>query len=153
MRMILPDKLRDGRVTRGEGATTALDGPNGIFVVQGPCGERLLIVASEGDEISEGFEHVSVSTRRRIPNWTEMCFVKDLFWEEEVAVFQLHPPKSTWISNVPNCLHLWHDTRQELRLPPTITVGIKEFGVLQSNKQAREMLRKVEEQLAREGKL
>ena len=65
----------------------------GSFSLMGPCGEQLLIIASPGDA-NEGvpWEHVSVSTRHRTPNWKEMCFVKDLFWAPEEAVMQLHPP-------------------------------------------------------------
>jgi len=28
-------------------------------------------------------EHVSVSLEKHCPNWQEMYFVKDLFWDEE----------------------------------------------------------------------
>ena len=95
------------------GIITSITGSNpgddfGAFRIDGPCGESLMIIASPGDA-SEcvPWEHVSVSTRHRCPNWKEMCFVKDLFWDEEEAVMQLHPPKSTWINNHPFCLHLW----------------------------------------------
>lgn len=105
MRNVLPDKLRKARV-EGEDS----DGPYGAFVIQGPCGERLVIIANDapaGDVAALGWEHVSVSTRRRAPNWTEMCFVKDLFWDEEEAVVQFHPPRSQYVNIFPYCLHLW----------------------------------------------
>jgi hypothetical protein len=56
----------------------------GKFIVQGPCGEKLCIVVSGADDdntMAARWKHVSVSTRRRVPNWQEMCFVKDLFWD------------------------------------------------------------------------
>jgi hypothetical protein len=58
----------------------------GEFIVQGPCDEKLCIVVSgaDGDNtMAARWKHVSVSTRRRVPNWQEMCFVRDLFWEPE----------------------------------------------------------------------
>jgi hypothetical protein len=123
MKSLLPDKIEDGRV-----AGNRAWGAYGKFIIQGPCGERLAILASgadEDDEQSEGWEHVSVSTRRRCPNWQEMCFVKDLFWEPEECVMQLHPPKSQWINNHPYCLHLWRSKREAIPMPPGGLVGIK----------------------------
>lgn len=123
MREKLPEKLEEGRVDgqRDWGAY-------GKFVVHGPCGERLVIVASGADaddEMSEGWEHVSVSTRRRPPNWQEMCFVKDLFWEAEECVMQLHPPQSQYVNNHAHCLHLWRPKHQTIPQPPSGLVGIK----------------------------
>lgn len=65
----------------------------GAFEIPGPSGEDLKVIASPGDASQDvPWEHVSVSTRRRCPTWKEMCFIKDLFWEPEEAVMQLHPP-------------------------------------------------------------
>src|SRR3954463_731637 len=105
MRKVLPERLEAGR-QEGERDW----GAYGSFIVQGPCGERLRIIASGADAddwLAHGWEHVSVSTRRRPPNWQEMCFVKDLFWEPEECVVQFHPPRSEYINNHPHCLHLW----------------------------------------------
>jgi hypothetical protein len=120
--------IRDPRLAR---ACFMGDHRGGAYQLPGPCGASLRIIASDAtDPIAEGWEHVSISTERRIPNWTEMCFVKDLFWDPEETVIQLHPPKSQWISNAPHCLHLWHNTREAQPLPPSILVGIKELGEL-----------------------
>lgn len=122
-------------------------GLNGIFEPMGPCGERLRIIASTADidpRISQGWEHVSVSTRRRTPNWREMCFVKDLFWEPHETVMQLHPPESEWISNHPYCLHLWRHVSREIPMPPSIMVGRQEIGDMSKMTEAQraEVLRK-----------
>lgn len=77
-----------------------------------------------------GWEHVSISLPHRCPSWDEMCWLKDLFWEEEEAVMQLHPPKSTWVNNVRTCLHLWRPTDEAIPLPPEHLVGIKDLGVI-----------------------
>lgn len=118
----------------------------GCFIVPGPHGRDLRVIASSGDaSLGIAWEHVSVSLTNRCPNWPEMCFVKDLFWDEEEAVMQLHPPKSKWISNHPHCLHMWRPIDQEIPLPPDIAVGIKEAGELR-NAQEAEKLRAVVEQ-------
>ena len=103
----------------------------GAFKIPGPEGTDLMIIASPGD-VNEDilWEHVSVSTKTRCPHWREMCFVKDLFWDEEETVMQLHPPKSTWINNHNFCLHLWRPLDSVIPLPPGIAVGMKELGTL-----------------------
>lgn len=102
----------------------------GAFQVPGPCGERLMIIASPGDaDENIPWEHVSVSTRHRCPYWKEMCFVKDLFWDEEEMVMQLHPPKSQWINNHNYCLHLWRPLDGKIPAPPQVAVGYKELNL------------------------
>lgn len=80
---------------------------------------QLRIVASWG----RGWEHVSVSQQDRCPSWAEMDHAKRLFWDDEEAVMQLHPPRSQWVNNHPHCLHLWKPIEQEIPLPPTDMVG------------------------------
>lgn len=129
MRDKLPEKLEAGRLRDGPMASDSSWGAYGAFFVQGPCGEELKIVASGADDmISQGWEHVSISTRRRPPNWREMCFVKDLFWSEEECVIQFHPPRSEYVNNHPHCLHLWRPVDDHIRLPPSILVGLKDKG-------------------------
>ena len=139
MRNPLPDKLEMGRVQTGPFASDSTFGGYGAFFVAGPCGEELKIIASEADKddtVSAGWEHVSVSIKRRVPNWQEMCFVKDLFWAEDELVVQFHPPRSEYINNHPNCLHLWRPVDNHIRLPPSVLVGDKSKGVI-SAKEAK----------------
>ena len=120
-------------------------GLNGGYELQGPAGERLRIIASTAEfPTSQGWEHVSVSTRRRTPNWREMCWVKDLFWEPDETVMQLHPPEREWISNHPYCLHLWRHVSLEIPMPPSILVGRQEIGDMSkmTGAQRAEVLRK-----------
>jgi hypothetical protein len=78
------------------------------------------------------WEHVAVTLWspdkkvRRCPTWEEMCFAKDLFWDLEEPVMQLHPPKSEWISNHPHCLHLWRPKKTWIPMPPAAMVGLKQ---------------------------
>jgi hypothetical protein len=138
MRAVLPERLESGRVVHGQFASDPAWGAYGKFVVQGPCGESLTIVASAADlPESHGWEHVSISTRRRAPNWTEMCFVKDLFWSEDECVIQFHPPRSEYVNNHPYCLHLWRPSDGHVRLPPSILVGFKDKGLLNADEAER----------------
>lgn len=54
-----------------------------------------------------GWEHVSVELyARRLPTWEEMCEVKEIFWDDEEEVVQIHPKKSEYV-NLTEALHLW----------------------------------------------
>ena len=77
-------------------------GNNGAFIIRTAQG-ALRCIASNGEDL----EHVSVSRRDRCPVWEEMALIKDLFWDEEDTVMQLHPPKSLYVNCHPYCLHLW----------------------------------------------
>lgn len=128
MRKTLPQRLDDGRVRDGPDASDPSWGAYGKFFVQGPCGERLCIIASAADDddlLAQGWQHCSVSTIRRIPNWIEMCFVKDLFWEPEEWVVQFHPAQSEYVNCHPNVLHLF-SYKHGFPTPPSYLVGPKE---------------------------
>lgn len=80
-----------------------------------------------------GWEHVSICPKNRTPDWDEMCMLKEMFWNEDETVMQLHPPKANYVNNMRNCLHLWRPIEQFsglIPLPPDIMVGIKGAGNL-----------------------
>lgn len=96
----------------------------GFFRIPGPMQRTLNVMVSAGcEETGIFWEHVSVSTPTRCPNWPEMDFVKRLFWSDEETVMQLHVPRAQHISFHPYCLHLWRPLRAEIPLPPPETVG------------------------------
>src|SRR5689334_15979573 len=119
MRTHLSEKLESGRVRRGVWATTRDDGPNGIFIVRGPHGDMIELAAESGDGKSPvlvrgvrkaahpptGWEHVCVTPENRTPTWEEMCFAKDLFWNEEECVVQYHPARSQYVKAHEHRLH------------------------------------------------
>lgn len=121
--MRLSPRLEDDRVRAGEFASRTGD-LYGAFLIQGPCGDRLKILSSGADDEFH-WEHVSVSKKRHTPNWTEMSFVKDLFWAPEECVVQYHPPRSEYVNYHPNCLHLWRPRDGQFPMPPSILVGPK----------------------------
>lgn len=104
------------------------DGNNGPFLIHLSNGRDAYIIASEGNEEIK-WEHVSVhihdGNRNFTPRWDEMCRIKDIFWDDEDVVMQLHPKKSEYINQHPNTLHLWRPTDREIPTPRSIAVGFK----------------------------
>jgi len=121
MRQSNPE-LEKWRVRKGYFASDASAGMNGAFDITGPNG-KLIVIASDGSLAP--WEHVLVRHFKRIPTWEEMCFVKELFWDDEEWVVQYHPAKSEYVNNHPHVLHLWRPTEVEIPTPPSILVGIK----------------------------
>lgn len=83
---------------------------------------RLRCIASDSKE----WKHVSVSIEndRRPPKWETMCFVKDLFWDDEDWVMQFHPAKSEYVNFHSGCLHLWKPDA-DFPKPDSMMVGAK----------------------------
>lgn len=114
----VPEKFR---ITDGPYGSTAEFGNSGAFDVRLKNGQRVFVIASDGFD----WEHVSVSRSDRCPTWDEMCQIKDMFWGEDDCVVQFHPPKSEYVNNHPNCLHLWRHAECDFKTPPSILVGVK----------------------------
>lgn len=75
-----------------------------------------------------GWEHVSIDGKKRMPDWNEMCMLKDMFFKDDECCVQYHPPKSEYVNNIPYCLHIWRPIEEytgKLPVPPSILVGIK----------------------------
>lgn len=104
--------------------STSKHGNNGAFTLPSPeAGWELLIICSDVD----GWEHVSVHARQnikmRIPTWKEMCHVKNVFWDAEDLVMQVHPRKSRYVNLHPGVLHMWRPIGREIPEPPSWMVG------------------------------
>ena len=96
------------------------DATCGAFVVPSQVDRQpLVVIAADGD----GWDHVSVSRKNRVPNWYEMEQVKRLFFGDE-TVMQLHVPKADHINEHPYVLHLWRPQHVEIPRPPGAMVGI-----------------------------
>lgn len=83
--------------------------------------EEYFVMASDGME----WDHVSISHAKEIPSWEVMCKVKEMFFEDEEVVMQLHPKKSEYVNMVNTCLHLWRPQNKNIPTPPSIMVGFK----------------------------
>jgi hypothetical protein len=139
MKAQVPEVLEVGRQKHGRFSSGRENGFNGLFsIMRGK--EVLRIVSSDAsDPESQGWEHVSVSCRKRCPTWAEMSFVKDLYWEPEECVVQYHPPHSEYVSNLPHVLHMWRHVSIAFPTPPSIMVGIKAVGELRGKEEAAVM--------------
>ena len=121
MTFYVPNKFR---IREGMMGSADSIGNSGAFEVKLKHGQTVFVIASDG----MGWEHVSVSRRDRCPTWDEMCQVKAMFWDEDDCVAQFHPPRSEYVNNHPNCLHLWRpvDGNMQIPMPHSLLVGIKE---------------------------
>ena len=93
------------------------DACNGFLLIKD---RGLAVQFSDGG----GWEHVSVSRKSRVPDYADMCWIQEQFWNARDTVMQLHVPKKDHVNVHPYCLHLWRPTDgQEIPRPPGIMVG------------------------------
>lgn len=85
------------------GGTVESDGAKWVNRSLGLAVIESLAVEADG----KTWHHVSVSRRSKTPNWGDMCLAHRLFIGDDIAAYQVHVPKSRWISIHPFCLHLW----------------------------------------------
>lgn len=120
------DHIEQFRKISGPYASASGDDAGYFYIPHGRT--ELGVMVSSGDE-QIPWEHVSAKARdykgERTPTWAEMCWLKDLFWDESECVVQYHPPKDDYVNNHPYVLHLWKATGVEFPRPPSICVGIK----------------------------
>jgi hypothetical protein len=138
----VPEAARD--TTHPLLATSRADGNNGAFHVVSPeAGWMLALICSDGSDLPEfeRWEYVSVHAYRarqaevvgllgrtggkktRTPTWREMSYVKDLCWDDEDVVMQLHPRRSEYVNCHIHTLHLWRPVDTAIPTPPAIFVG------------------------------
>lgn len=112
-----PKKIEKYRIKKGPRGSDRSYGNNGAFEIPGPHG-ILTVIISDGML----WDHVSVSTPKRTPRWSEMCFIKNIFFEKFECVIQYHPPESDYINQHSHCLHLWRSQNFKIPMPPLIMV-------------------------------
>lgn len=134
MKIPLPAEVEAYRIMDGPSGSRELANlPDGVFgAFRIPVGDAwFYVIASSGyPEVGIEWEHVSVSHERFTPKWEHMDAIKRLFWHDDEAVMQLHPPRSQWVNNHSRCLHLWRPNRENIPLPPARAVGLAALGVL-----------------------
>ena len=121
MRAEIPAKVEAYRVTRGPMRSIKGFGFNGAFLI--PYKTRtqsveLSVIVSDGD----GWDHVSVSTEHRCPTYSELKYIKCLFFDDAETVVHFYPKKSANINTHPFCLHLWRKQGSEYELPPAYMI-------------------------------
>lgn len=68
----------------------------------------VVIVSGQTELDGRVWLHVSCSRRDRVPTWSELRMVKDLFIGRQNLAIQVLPPESRHVNIHPFCLHLWH---------------------------------------------
>lgn len=87
-------------------------------------GESLRVTLSKA---KYGWDHVSVSRKKRTPTWGEMEQVRRLCFEDNETVMQYHAPVTEYVDGSkhghPFCLHLWRPINDAIPKPPIWMVG------------------------------
>jgi hypothetical protein len=69
----------------------------------------LTVIMSVGNHLDgKRWLHVSLARRDRIPYYTDMVEVKELFIGPEKKAIQIFPPRSEHVNINEHVLHLWH---------------------------------------------
>lgn len=127
-------RLRSGRLASRSGENF------GAFVLKPGFlfgqARRLQVIVTDGQLAADPafrWEHVSAtvihlpkgSTRPQfyIPTWNEMAGLKDLFWDPDDCVMQLHVPRADHVDCHPFVLHLWRPLDCEIPRPSSMLVG------------------------------
>jgi hypothetical protein len=119
MRAKPTEQLERARIRDGKMASTEADGMAGAFRFKDT------VVVSSGHDTEYNWEHVSVSCATTTPTWTQMCYIKNMFWDEDEWVVQFHPAASDYVNVHPFCLHMWKPIGVDFPKPPAILVGPK----------------------------
>lgn len=72
-----------------------------------------------------GWEHLSVSHKNKIPSWLTMEEMKEMFFRDDEEAFQFHPKMDNYINNNEYSLHIWRRTDGKMETPPSILVGFR----------------------------
>lgn len=121
MRKIIRPEINKYRVRNGPYKSDNTLGYTGAFCIPKKEYPNTVFTVIACENFDGGWDHVSVSLETRCPIWDEMCYIKDLFWDEEELIIQFHPPKSKHRSYHPYCLHMWK-TPQKIELPKEYTI-------------------------------
>lgn len=75
------------------------------FFARNPARELTVGVSECTEKDGRRWRHVSASKPKRVPNYEEMCLVKNIFVGEEVEAYQVGAPKSRHVNIHKFCLH------------------------------------------------
>jgi len=108
----LEEIIKDEQIKEIEAWDFGDDAYNGILILTGQT--KKFIFCMSVDECQNGKrEHVSVSLKnsnKTLPTWKDMCRIKDIFWNGDEEVHQIHPKAEQYVHGVgdtENVLHLW----------------------------------------------
>jgi hypothetical protein len=81
----------------------------------------IAVIVTEEEYEGNKWLHVSMSRRERLPLWSELREVKDIFIGRDKKAIQVLPPEKEYVNIHPYCLHLWHCMTKEVL--PDFTQG------------------------------
>ena len=110
---------------------------NGAFLLPSNENDRrkLFVLASDGYDWYHVSVHARIGHTPHTPYWSEMCHVKDIFWDKEDWVMQFHPSKKEYVNNHPHVLHLWQPINVDFPKPDKILVGIPGLKIRPTERQ------------------
>lgn len=80
-------------------------GTSEVCYVRNPARELIVGYSEAIEKDGRRWRHVSASKPKRVPNYEEMCLVKNIFVGEEVEAYQVGAPKSRHVNIHKTCLH------------------------------------------------
>lgn len=88
----------------------------GVFEIRYAGNKRneLSVIAAVGN----GWDHVSVSLKKRVPTYYEMKWVKNLFFKPDEVAVEFHVPTTDHVNLHDHCLHLWRPIDAPFPMPP-----------------------------------
>lgn len=72
----------------------------------------------------DGWEHLSVSGKNKVPSYEIMCKLKDICFKDEETCVEYHPAKSEYVNNAEYTLHIWKPKGHDIEHPNSILVGL-----------------------------
>ena len=75
--------------------------------------------------IIQGWEHLGVSFKNKIPSWECMQEMKELFFKDDEECFQIHPKADNYVNNNEYTLHIWRPVEGMKQIPPSVLVGFR----------------------------
>lgn len=93
-------------------------GEDGCFGYVRADRETLRFIASWGG----GWDHVSVSGKKRVPRYAEMETIASIFFADDETAMQLRVPKVDHVNTHPYCLHWWRPQDVVIPRPPALFV-------------------------------
>lgn len=87
----------------------------------------------------DGWEHLSVSHKNKIPSWLCMEEMKEMFFNDDEEAFQFHPKMENYVNNNEYTLHIWRKQDGTMSTPPSILVGFRPNFLEEDMKTAKEL--------------
>lgn len=91
----------------------------------------------------EGWEHLSVSHKNKIPSWLCMQEMKEMFFKDDEECIQIHPKADNYINNNEYTLHIWRPIEAVKQIPPSILVGFRANHIDEDVQKCKELHEKI----------